>query len=247
MRKRDNLEGPKVAELLRRWENASLSEEEEQELDAALLTAGAANMTDEEYAPLAEDADAFISALAMDETSRNRHKIRRYVISGAVAAACAAIAVVTVWLNFYTTETDGKARMATVVPVDTLHEKNRSQYALQQPSVQDVSDVKENIASTDEKTMVANGVKTSKKRTLRGVKTASGQLTEEEESAWRMFMATCAEMEEVVKPDMVGAIWNDVPVMTGYNPDSQDINIKVNLYESLETAGEMLNSIYEGL
>lgn len=247
MRKRDNIENPKVAELLRHWENASLSKEEELELDAALRAAAAANMTDEEYKPLAEDADAFISALAADEASCKQRKIWRYVIPCAIAAACAAIAVVTVWINFYTTETTENVRMAVVVPADTLRDTNRNQLVIQQPSVQEVSDVKEHIASADEKTMAAKSVSKSKKRTSRGVAAGSGQLTAEEESAWRMFMATRAEMEEVVKPDMVGAIWNDVPDMTGYNPDSQNLNIKVNVYESLETAGDMLNSIYEGL
>lgn len=244
------MEDPKVAELLRAWEDASLSEEGEQELDAALRNAAESNMADLEYERLAADADGFISGLAAAERKRNRRKQWRYVVAGSVAAACAAVAVVTAWMNVNTAgieESQRNAGIAAVATADTVKETNHDLYA-----TQDVSSDEAQMTDNGAESQLAN-VKVQSTTSNRLVSTVKSPKTQsdvpahvEEAEAWRMFMAARAEMEEVVKPDMVGAIWNDVPDLTGQNVTNNDITLPIDIYQSLETAGEMFNSIYSG-
>lgn len=243
------MEDPKVAELLRAWEDASLSEEGEQELDAALRNAARSNMADLEYERLAADADGFISGLAAAERKRNRRKQWRRAVAGSVAAACAAVAVVTAWMNVNTAETEESQRnigIAAVATADTVKDAGHDLYAAQDKVTDDVQQFDKTAKSQLAKAKVRKSGSTAQTRTG----SASGQvpegMTAEEAEAWRMFMAARAEMEEVVKPDMVGAIWNDVPDLTGQNVTNNDITLPIDIYQSLETAGEMFNSIYSG-
>ena len=275
MRKRDNIDYRKVTALLDAWESASLSEAGEQELDdavsvfesdqavrgefllsypqygdvldlyvelkAAMCGTAAARVADSDYASLAHDADALISGLAAREKKGNRRRLWRIAALGA-AAACAAIAVVTAWMNVNSRESQElqpNVGMASMIPADTVKEISHEQYARQEATAQGMQKVapraKNSMASVKYETSGA------KKQTSQ-----SDVPTEEEAAAWQMFMQAREEMAEVVKPDMVGAIWNDVPDLTGQNVTNNDINLPVGIYESLETAGDMFNSIYSG-
>ncbi len=272
MRKRDNIDYRKVSAQFDAWESASLSEEGTQELDEAVSIfesdpsvrreflsihpeysdalglyielkeamrgAAAVCVPDSDYESLAADADEFISGLDAKDRKRKRGKLWRIAALGA-AAACAAMAVVTAWMNFNATETvDSRkdAGMAAMMPTDTVVEAKHEQYARQEAATQVVEvtpSAKRRIASV-------------RKPDVRKQTSRSDVPTDEESAAWRMFMAAREEMAEVVKPDMAGVVWNDVPDLTGQNVTNNDINLPVGIYESLETAGEMFNSIYSG-
>lgn len=207
---------------------------------------------DADYDSLAADADEFINGLAAMEKKRNRRKMWRIAISGAVAAAYAAIAVMTAWMNVNSRESQEiqpNIGLASVAQSDTIVEASQGLYAHQEATVEEG----QNAAPGANDRMASVGKHDAKKQTSRSdVPTwrddASVQdgMDAEEATAWRMFMAARQEMAEVLKPDMAGVVWNDVPDLTGQNVTNNDINLPVGIYESLETAGEMFNSIYSG-
>lgn len=243
------MEDPKVAELLRAWEDASLSEEGEKQLDQALRNAAVSNMPEEEYERLAAESDGFISGLAAAERKRNRRKLWRYAVAGSIAAACAAVAVVTAWMNVNTAGTEEAPRsvgIAAVTPMDTVKDTDHDLYAARDKETDDARKVGVNAKSHPAKAKGHKSGSAVDPRTDSASTQEQNDMTDEETEAWRMFMAARAEMEEVVKPDMVGAIWNDVPDLTGQNVTNNDINLPIGIYQSLETASEMFNSIYSG-
>lgn len=223
------------------------------ELKEAMRGAAVNCVPDADYDSLAVDADELIGGLATMENKRNRRKICRIAISGAVAAACAAIVVMTAWMDLTPRTPDARQNvgMATVISTDTVRATPREQYARQEISMQGKPEIAEHsmnkIASASiRKPVERKQTSRSDVPTWRDDASVQDGMDAEEAAAWRMFMAAREEMAEVVKPDMAGVVWNDVPDLTGQNVTNNDINLPVGIYESLETAGEMFNSIYSG-
>lgn len=222
------------------------------ELKEAMRGATAVCVPDSDYESLAADSDEFISGLDAKDRIRKRGELWRIAALGA-AAACAAMAVVTAWMDFIPRTPDARQNvgMATVISTDTVRATPREQYARQEISMQGKPEIAEHsmnkIASASIwKPVERKQTSRSDVPTWRDDASVQDGMDAEEAAAWRMFMAAREEMAEVVKPDMVGVVWNDVPDLTGQNVTSNDINLPVGIYESLETAGEMFNSIYSG-
>lgn len=97
----------KLSALLGAWEDASLSAEEERELEACV--------SDSDYEILASEADAIISCLATGEKKTKRRPVVWLWLSA--AAACAVVITVAAWLFMPDYGTENATRMAAVETV----------------------------------------------------------------------------------------------------------------------------------
>ena len=103
----------KLSALLGAWDDASLSAEEERELEACV--------SDSDYEILAAEADAFISSLAAGE--KNARRRPQWGVWLSAAAACVAVMAVAVWLFIPGSGTENATQMAaveTVKPTETV-------------------------------------------------------------------------------------------------------------------------------
>lgn len=207
----------KLSALLGALEDASLSAEEERELEACV--------SDSDYEIMAADADAFISNLAAKERETRRRP--QWGVWLSAAAAYVAVMAVAVWLFMPDYGTENATRMAaveTVKPVKIQDDYTGNTPVPVRPSV--VS--RKSYAHTQ--TRVA-------------AEQPEDAAPAAPEDAWATFFAMREEMADVVSPGHETDIPNEITIVVSPEvlDDGQEMSIDV--YGSLKDASEILNSI----
>lgn len=210
----------KLSALLGAWDDASLSAEEERELESCV--------SDSDYEILASEVDALISSLAAGEKKAKRRPFVGFWLSA--AAACAAVIAVAVWELLPGPVTENAPQMAaveTVKPAESV--KIQDDYKGSAPAAVPVS-VMPRKAYAHRQTRVVAGQPED---------TASAN----QEDAWATFFAMREEMADVVSPGHVQDIPNEITIVV--SPEVlDDGQIKsIDVYGSLKDASEILNSI----
>lgn len=207
----------KLSALLGALEDASLSAEEERELEACV--------SDSDYEIMAADADAFISNLAAKERETRRRP--QWGVWLSAAAAYVAVMAVAVWLFMPDYGTENATRMAaveTVKPVKIQDDYTGNTPVPVRPSV--VS----RKAYAHTQTRVA-------------AEQPEDAAPAAPEDAWATFFAMREEMADVVSPGHETDIPNEITIVVSPEvlDDGQEMSIDV--YGSLKDASEILNSI----
>lgn len=210
----------KLSALLGAWEDASLSAEEERELESCV--------SDSDYEILASEADAIISCLAAGEKKTKRRPSVGFWLSA--AAACAAVIAVAVWVLLPGPVTENASQMAaveTVKPAESV--KIQDDYKGSAPAAVPVSVIPRKAYAHRQTRVVAGQPED----------TASAN----QEDAWATFFAMREEMADVVSPGHVQDIPNEITIVV--SPEVlDDGQIKsIDVYGSLKDASEILNSI----
>lgn len=210
----------KLSALLGAWDDASLSAEEERELEACV--------SDSDYEILAAEADAFISSLAAGE--KNARRRPQWGVWLSAAAACVAVMAVAVWLFIPGSGTENATQMAaveTVKPTETV--KIQDDYKDSAPAPVPASVVPRKAYAHRQICVVAEQPEDT--------------APVDQEDAWATFLSMREEMADVVNADHGADIRNEITdaVTPGILTEKQDITIDV--YGSLKDASEILNSI----
>lgn len=213
----------KLSALLGAWEDASLSAEEERELEACV--------SDSDYEILAAEADAFISHVAAGEKGEKKAKRRPSVgLWLSAAAACVAVMAVAVWLFIPDSGTENATQMAaveTVKPAETV--KIQDDYKGSAPAA------------------VQPSAMPRKAYAHRQTRVAAGQPEDTApaapEDAWDAFLSMREEMADVVNADHGADIRNEIT--DAVTPDilTEEQDMTIDVYGSLKDASEILNSI----
>lgn len=210
----------KLSALLGAWEDASLSAEEERELEACV--------SDSDYEILAAEADVFISSLAAGEKKTKRRPVVWLWLSA--AAACAVVITVAAWLFMPDYGTEKATRMATVETVKPAESvKIQDDYTGNAP-VPVQHSVMPRKAYAHTQTRVA-------------AEQPEDAAPADPEDAWATFFAMREEMADVVSPGHETDIPNEITIVVSPEvlDDGQEMSIDV--YGSLKDASEILNSI----
>lgn len=207
----------KLSALLGALEDASLSAEEERELEACV--------SDSDYEIMAADADAFISNLAAKERETRRRP--QWGVWLSAAAACVAVMAVAAWLFMPDYGTENATRMAaveTVKPVKIQDDYTGNTPVPVQPSVESRK------AYAHRQTRIA-------------AEQPEDTAPADPEDAWATFFAMREEMSDVVRPGHVQDIPNEITIVVSPEvlDDGQEMSIDV--YGSLKDASKILNSI----
>lgn len=210
----------KLSALLGALEDASLSAEEERELEACV--------SDSDYEIMAADADAFISNLAAKERETRRRP--QWGVWLSAAAACVAVMAVAAWLFMPDYGTENATRMAaveTVKPAESV--KIQDDYTGNAPAPVQHS-VMPRKAYAHTQTPVA-------------AEQQEDAAPADSEDAWATFFAMREEMADVVSPGHETDIPNEITIVVSPEvlDDGQEMSIDV--YGSLKDASEILNSI----
>lgn len=210
----------KLSALLGAWEDASLSAEEERELESCV--------SDSDYEILASEADAIISCLAAGEKKTKRRPFVGLWLSA--AAACAAVIAVAVWVLLPGPVTENAPQMAAVEtekPAESV--KIQDDYKGSAP------------AAVQPSVMPRKAYAHRQTRVVAGQPEDTGPV--DQEDAWATFLSMREEMADVVNADHGADIRNEITdaVTPGILTEKQDITIDV--YGSLKDASEILNSI----
>lgn len=210
----------KLSALLGAWEDASLSAEEERELEACV--------SDSDYEILASEADAIISCLAAGEKKTKRRPSVGFWMSA--AAACAAVIAVAVWMLLPGLVTENAPQMAaveTVNPAETV--KIRDDYKGSAPAAVQPSVMPRKAYAHRQTRVVAEQPED----------TASAA----PKDAWNAFLSMREEMADVVSPGHEPDIPNEITIVVSPEvlDDGQEMSIDV--YGSLKDASKILNSI----
>lgn len=207
----------KLSALLGALEDASLSAEEERELEACV--------SDSDYEIMAADADAFISNLAAKE--RETRCRPQWGVWLSAAAACVAVMAVAAWLFMPDYGTENATRMATVETVKPV--KIQDDYTGNAPAPVQHS-VMPRKAYAHTQTRVA-------------AEQQEDAAPADPEDAWATFFAMREEMADVVSPGHETDIPNEITIVVSPEvlDDGQEMSIDV--YGSLKDASEILNSI----
>lgn len=220
MKRKEDMDYRKLSALLGAWEDASLSAEEERELEACV--------SDSDYEILASEADAIISCLAAGEKKTKHRPSVGFWLSAAVA--CAAVIAVAVWVFIPGSVTENAPQMAsveTVKPAETVKIQNDykgSAPAAVQPSVMPRK------AYAHRQTRVA-------------AEQPEDTAPVDQEDAWAAFLSMREEMADVVNADHGADIRNEIT--DAVTPDilTEEQDITIDVYGSLKDASEILNSI----
>lgn len=207
----------KLSALLGAWEDASLSAEEERELESCV--------SDSDYEILAAEADAFISCLAAGEKKTKRRPVVWLWLSA--AAACAVVITVAAWLFMPDYGTENATRMAAVETVKPV--KIQDDYTGNAPAPVQHS-VMPRKAYAHTQTRVA-------------AEQPEDAAPADPEDAWATFFAMREEMADVISPGHETDIPNEITIVVSPEvlDDGQEMSIDV--YGSLKDASEILNSI----
>lgn len=210
----------KLSALLGAWEDASLSAEEERELEACV--------SDSDYEILASEADAIISCLAAGEKKTKHRPSVGFWLSA--AAACAAVIAVAVWVFIPGSVTENAPQMAaveTVKPAETV--KIQNDYKGSAPAAVQLS-VMPRKAYAHRQTRVA-------------AEQPEDTAPVDQEDAWAAFLSMREEMADVVNADHGADIRNEIT--DAVTPDilTEEQDITIDVYGSLKDASEILNSI----
>lgn len=210
----------KLSALLGAWDDASLSAEEERELEACV--------SDSNYEIMAADADAFISNLAAKERETRRRP--QWGVWLSAAAACVAVMAVAVWLFMPDYGTENATRMATVETVRPAESvKIQDDYTGNAPAPVQHS-VMPRKAYAHTQTRVA-------------AEQPEDAAPVDQEDAWAAFLSMREEMADVVNADHGADIRNEIT--DAVTPDilTEEQDITIDVYGSLKDASEILNSI----
>lgn len=210
----------KLSALLGAWDDASLSAEEERELEACV--------SDSNYEIMAADADAFISNLAAKERETRRRP--QWGVWLSAAAACVAVMAVAVWLFMPDYGTENATRMAAVEtekPAESV--KIQDDYKGSAPAAVQPS-VMPRKAYAHRKTRVV-------------AEQPEDTAPVDQEDAWAAFLSMREEMADVVNADHGADIRNEIT--DAVTPDilTEEQDITIDVYGSLKDASEILNSI----
>lgn len=210
----------KLSALLGAWEDASLSAEEERELEACV--------SDSDYEILASEADALISSLAAGEKKAKRRPFVGLWLSA--AAACAAVIAVAVWVLLPGPVTENAPQMAaveTVKPAESV--KIQDDYKGSAPAAVPVSVMPRKAYAHRQTRVVAEQPED----------TASAN----QEDAWATFFAMREEMADVVSPGHEPDIPNEITIVVSPEVLNDGQEMSIDVYGSLKDASEILNSI----
>lgn len=210
----------KLSALLGAWEDASLSAEEERELEACV--------SDSDYEILASEADAIISCLAAGEKKTKHRPSVGFWLSA--AAACAAVIAVAVWLFMPDYGTEKATRMATVETVKPAESvKTQDDYKGSAPAAVQPSVMPRKAYAHRQICVV--------------VEQPEDSAPVDPEDAWATFFAMREEMSDVVNADHGADIRNEIT--DAVTPDilTEEQDITIDVYGSLKDASEILNSI----
>lgn len=210
----------KLSALLGAWEDASLSAEEERELESCV--------SDSDYEILASEADAIISHLAAGEKKAKRRPFVGLWLSA--AAACAAVIAVAVWVFLPDPVTENATRMAaveTVKPAESV--KIQDDYKGSAPAAVQPSVMPRKAYAHRQTRVVAEQPEDT--------------APVDQEDAWATFLSMREEMAEVVNPDHAPDIPNDITNVVSPEVLDDGQTMSIDVYGSLKDASEILNSI----
>lgn len=210
----------KLSALLGTWEDASLSAEEERELEACV--------SDSDYEILASEADAIISCLAAGEKKTKHRPSVGFWLSA--AAACAAVIAVAVWVFIPGSVTENAPQMAaveTVKPAETVKIQNDYKGSAPVP--------------------VPASVMPRKAYAHRQTRVVAGQpedsVLRDSEDAWATFLSMREEMSDVVRPGNMQDIPNEITNVVSPEVLDDGQIMSIDVYGSLKDASEIFNSI----
>lgn len=270
MGKRDNFDFNTLAALLTAWENASLSQEDRYHLDnlisavksdttmrqgfvseypdaqdvldlyinleEAASEALTSYVSDTDYDSFITDADSFIGRLALNDDKRKPRKWRRILISMSAAAVLISFFITAVWRNLPDTGT----RIRTVKDaIACAPEDNRKSTAADEPKIHELGNQSDSGISSNAIKIPHKSYPVEQKNENSTADMPDDSATE----AWLKFMDMRAEMAEVVQPDNLQAVCTDFPYIGTPDILNDDENLSIDVYRSLEEAGEMFKSI----
>lgn len=269
MRKRNDIDYSQLADLLRNWENASLSDEGERKLEDAVY--------------ILESDDSILDGFESD-FPEYKDVLSLYIeLKVAMGNVAESVAVSETDYESLVRDADSfidrlaaaggqgrrrrrwkfpvigaaAAAVALLVAVTAWIGLSRIPYSEERLSEMSTSEIS-GISDADEAVSVGSEVTPDPPVNLQSVakqKTARRRIekryvsSEKKEKrqlnadsmAWVRFMEMRAEMSEVVNPDLPAEAWNDIPDMMG---SINDINLGQELSEGMNDAIETVNSLY---
>lgn len=267
MRKRNDIDYSQLADLLRNWENASLSDEGERKLEDAVyilesddsILEGFISYFPEYkevlylYIELKEAMGNVAESVAVSETDYESRDADSFIDRLAAADGDER------WRRRWKFPAIGAAAaaVALLVAVTAWIGLSRTPYSEERLSEMSTSEIS-GISDADEAVSVGSEVtpdppvspqpvavqkvthRRTEKQYVSSEKKEKRQLNADS-MAWVRFMEMRAEMSEVVNPDLPAEAWNDIPDMMG---SINDINLGQELSEGMNDAIETVNSLY---
>ncbi len=270
MGKRDNFDFNTLAALLTAWENASLSQEDRYHLDN-LISAVKSNtimrqefaseypdaedvldlyinleeaasealtsyVSDTDYDSFITDADNFIGRLALNDERRKPRKWRRILISMSAAAVLISFFITAVLRNL----PDSGTRNSTIKEaIACAPEENSESIKVDEPNIHELGNLSDSGISPKAIKIPHKSYAVEQKHEPSTADIHDDSAT----GAWLKFMDMRAEMAEVVQPGNLQAVCTDFPYIGTPDILNDDENLSIDVYRSLEEAGEMFKSI----